>query len=307
VGGQSGFTLTKRAVLSDVCKVTIYVQIKIANMKKSLSLAAVLFWLLPFEYLSAQDVPSPIGYRLPFSQNGVPIYKNLNGRPDLNNARVLGHSLFFMTFNDQTYTDADTHIKYVEIRIPGKEGVNQAELRAEADPPDASSADFNQLFWMKESDFKTASAEYKMYAKTPVFGVLTIPLRIRPAINGHPSSIFNGDLNIGAFVGVMWALDHGGKFMGGPIVSFGVSSLSQNSSNNTGIKDTTSTSLTAATYSMGLVLDVNKKFQLGMIVGWDNAFGNLSQNYIYQNKAWFSLSLNYNFLKYNSVKNASNN
>ena len=114
----------------------------------------------------------------------------------------------------------------------------------------------------------------------------------------HASTIQNGDVNLGTFLGVRLGnkTNTVGFNLGGIL---GVSSTTMNSANNSGITDkSTSQSNTGLNYGVTLVVDVEKKFQVGIVGGWDHALGDLGKGYIYQDRMWIGFSLNYKFLTF---------
>ena len=61
--------------------------------------------------------------------------------------------------------------------------------------------------------------------------------------------------------------------------------------------DKKSESISGINYGFGVVFDWQKKFQIGAILGYDHGVGDLSKTYLYQDKKWVAISLNYKFLR----------
>jgi hypothetical protein len=161
------------------------------------------------------------------------------------------------------------------------------------------SDDFNSWLWVSKTAFDTYK---KNYYGRPKFQIaisgISIPFKYRGQTRGHASSILNGDINLGSFGGARLPIiqNSGGITLGG---FFGVASLPMSSANNSGITDkNASQSITGMNWGVASVFDWQKKFQLGIVWGWDHAVGDLSKTYLYQNKSWIGISLNYKFLDF---------
>lgn len=124
---------------------------------------------------------------------------------------------------------------------------------------------------------------------------LTLPLKIHPALNGHPGSLYNSSFNAGTFLGVRLGFlnDVVGATIGG-FVDF--SNLQQNSSVNSAVANGASEDMFSANYGCGIIFDITRTFQMGALIGWDHGYGDLSKTYLYQRKDWFAVSLNFAFL-----------
>ena len=245
----------------------------------------------------AQDSIPSFSYKILDTKNAVLVYRDDNGKPDKTVFKFWNKKFWFYLVPNTTAED-DDNTQYVQIIIGN--GTNAPTIKPR-DPNVAieiSADDFNQLLWIKKDDFdKKAVNNFPGFASQLTYGALTVPFRIRPSLGDHPSTIFNGDFNVGFFFGERFAFPNK-KFGISAVISTGVSSLNQNSSNNSGIKDTTSQSMMAITYGGGIIFDWADKLQLGIIAGGDNGFDKLSKTYVYQNKLWFAFSLNYKFLDY---------
>jgi hypothetical protein len=245
-----------------------------------------------------QDVPDPIGFKMKTSTDDVKVFRDNSGSPALSHYKIIDRSVWFRQVVVATVTVGNE--KYVMIRIPSGDGRSDAGLAdwtSASDGNRISKLEYNIPLWIREDDFKKYFVlKYPKLKSQFAFGVLTVPFRIRPAVDSHPSSIFNGDFNIGTSIGyrLAFAEKAGASLVG----SFGFSSLNQNSSNNSAIKDASSQSMSAVTYGGGVIVDWARQFQLGVIVGGDNGFGDYSTTYVYQNKAWIAISLNFKFFKY---------
>lgn len=82
--------------------------------------------------------------------------------------------------------------------------------------------------------------------------------------------------------------------------------MSLNASSNTAITGNKTETVQGFTYGYGLIFDVKRQFQIGVVGGFDYAFGDLAKTYVYQNKNWFVFSLNYKFLDFGKNEGPSN-
>lgn len=268
--------------------------------------------------LLAQDSPTPTGYKLKESQSIIYAYRNQNDKPDLTVRNRWNHKYWFKTDNSNkgTFTDATTKEKFIRITIisenrfddnkndwTSEKGYNTLVQWKDEEYIDGS--DFNTWLWIRQSDFDSLKYNYSSSIKgTFVLSGLTVPFKYRPAISGQSNSLINGDINLGSFIG--WRLaknENFGLSLGG---HFGITSISLNAANNSGITGTNTETIQGFNYGYGAVIDLKKKFQIGFVVGYDYGLGNLSKTYVYQQKSWYSFSLNYNFLDFGKKDSDSN-
>lgn len=160
-----------------------------------------------------------------------------------------------------------------------------------------SKDDFNTFLFIEKTEFDVMKLDhYEKYSHGFVLSALTVPFKIYPKIGERATSLSNSSFSVGTFLG--YRLGYLGKLgisLGGV---FGIASINQNAANNTSITGTDSESMFAANYGVALVVDVSRKFQIGTVMGRDYGFGDKSTTYIYQNKNWFALSFNFNFLDF---------
>lgn len=162
------------------------------------------------------------------------------------------------------------------------------------------SQDFNSWLWVSEDDFNNLSQPYyqKFQGRWLMSGITT-PFKYRFAAGTHSSTAVNGDVNLGTLVGWRMVNQTGtaGLSLGGFL---GLGALSMTSANNTSatITSTNSISNFAFNYGGGVILDLDKKFQIGILGGFDHATGDLAGSYIYQDRMWLGFSLNFKFLDF---------
>jgi len=253
----------------------------------------------------AQDDVQPLGYKMVVKQNllSIQVYQDDNGAPNLDCYRNWNFICWFRCDPSQAKTVGG--VTYVPIVIPETNNLIISTAWTKSGDPIGTS-DYDQKLWILKADFEQYAVNYyPRFTSQLAFGGLTVPFRIRPAVKSTPSTIFNGDFNVGSYLG--YRVSVANSFGISVVGAIGISSLSQNASNNTAITDNSGQSMFALTYGGGIIVDWAKKFQVGVIVGADNGFDKLSTTYLYQNKAWFAISLNYSFLTFTSASSNSQN
>lgn len=282
-----------------------------------------LLMMLAMLYLTAlrgfsQENPIPEGYKLKASQNIIYAYRDENNKPDLTVRNRWTKSYWFKVDNTSKgkYEDATTKEKYIRITIPSasrfddakndwtnETGYNITVSWKNEEMIDGS--DFNTWLWIRQADFDELKVDYYRNIKGSfVLSGLTVPFKFRPKVGTQSNSVLNGDINLGSFIGVRFAKGvNFGMSVGGHL---GLSSISLNASNNTGITGSSTETIQGFTYGYEVVFDLKKQFQIGIVGGFDYGLGNLAKTYVYQNKNWFSFSLNYKFLDFGKKETDTN-
>jgi hypothetical protein len=271
-------------------------------------LILTLFFTLFLLITKGQDNDTPIGYRLRKGDQVIKVYQDNKGEPDTSIYNLWIYNYWFKKDGD---TKELNGVKYLKITIPGKfkwkDSLHKYDnlyydkpkekWTQEGAPVDVD--DLNSWLWIKESDFKDYS--YSYYGKINkqfVFSGLTAPYRYRPKSGSSPN-ILTGDVNLGTFIGFrIYSPYKTGLSLG---ASGGLASFNQNPTNNTA-SYINNQAITGFTYGFVAVIDWQKKFQVGAVYGFDHGVGDLSKTYIYQNKPWVALSLNYQFLDFGKAK-----
>ena len=125
-------------------------------------------------------------------------------------------------------------------------------------------------------------------------GVTILPFKFRPKVNfdGKKDGFeFSKDVQLGLSAGLRQRISHYNPFYINLLINIGISSVTLDSFNTRGFQ-TTSTDLAAITFAYGIVLDFNK-IQFGAFVGNDRVSDKNSNNWIYQNKFWWSIGFGY--------------
>ncbi|HJP64331.1 MAG TPA: hypothetical protein VJ844_12880 [Mucilaginibacter sp.] len=287
-------------------------------MKKIFLIA---FCTIAFLNCYGQDDPNIVGYYLKKKGNVIKVYQSkmdqgkIKDEPDISKFNLWDNeSYWFQT----DITVKVNNISYLRITIPNgqrwdpklKSFVTSnsfTNVNAWTDNGLAIDAeDFNTWLWISQSDFDTYKENYYGRPKAQlVFSGITTPFKYRFKTGDHATSILNGDVNLGAYLGIrkIYLNNTLGINIGGIL---GVSSLPMNSSNNNSITDKSSQSVTGVNYGGAFVFDWQKKFQVGAVLGWDHAVGDLSKGYIYQDRMWIGVSLNFKFLDFGGSKDKTN-
>ena len=115
-------------------------------------------------------------------------------------------------------------------------------------------------------------------------GILTVPIKVRPRVTGAERALVS-DATFGPAIAYRFGTD---LFVTQvqPILSLGLCRVAVGTSGDT---VRTETGLTVST---GFQLNVQDRVKLGVIVGWDNTFGDTRRTWPYEGRPWFSLGLN---------------
>lgn len=280
-------------------------------MKKILLFFLVLFCA---SKLYCQDVPIPDGYKLRNVTNFIYVYRDSGDEPDFSVRNRWDTRYWFKIDHTITYEDPKTKEIYIRLTIPSekrydkvKGWTTETDYKTSVDWKDEEyidGSDFNSWLWIKEKDLEKKENHYKNIKGQFVFSGLTIPFKFRPKVGDQTSSVINGDINLGTFLGYRLTKSQNfGMSIGG---HFGISSIALNASNNSAISGNSSETIQGFIYGYGVVFDIKKQFQLGIVGGFDNAIGGLAKTYVYQNKNWFAFSLNFKFLDFGYTTDNSN-
>ncbi|PAM95726.1 hypothetical protein B4N84_06410 [Flavobacterium sp. IR1] len=259
-------------------------------------LLIILFVLSVSSKCFAQSTPAD-GHYLTWVQDNVKVYQSIGGTPVLTAYKYWEFKYWFYA-EDEPITLGNE--KYIKIFIPNSN--ESVPVITEEAPWNAqrttyiTDEDENKWLFLNKNDFDRLKKDH--FPKRTwglIISAMTVPFKIRPKTGERKSSLYNSNWNAGTFIGCRLGFlnDVLGISAGGFLE---VSSLNQTSAENTSIIDNSSTTMSALNYGGGILIDLSRKFQMGAIVGWDHGYGDLSSTYIYQDKAWFALSLNFNFL-----------
>lgn len=125
-------------------------------------------------------------------------------------------------------------------------------------------------------------------------GVTLLPFKIRPSVKIEGKRMgfdFSKDIQLGISGGLKQRISKYNPFYLNALLNFGISSVLMDSYNTNG-KLNESIDVAAFTYGAGLVLDFNK-IQFGVFLGRDLVSDKNNNDWIYQNKTWWSIGFGY--------------
>jgi hypothetical protein len=264
----------------------------------------IILFLAFWGFKTSAQSSLPSGYVLPETTNPVQVHQAI---PVANSPNTYTLSTYSKIWDFKTYffiasstSITISNVEYYLIWIPsGKNGVNFAtnQWTISDNLQKISQSDWDKFLLISKTDFDNKIPHYPKLTHGLVLSAVTMPLKIHPSIDGKPVSLLNANFNAGAFIGYRLGIINNtvGATIGG---FFGISAIDQNSANNSAITGTTTQSMTALDYGVGIVLDITKTVQLGFMIGSDQGTGDYSSTYIYQKKAWYALGINFNFLDF---------
>jgi hypothetical protein len=276
-------------------------------MKKlfAISILIVLSTLVVFGQEDDPGVEAPLGLRIIRNGQDYLIYADQNLSPNLNDYRKINYQVYFRKV-DVPVEEINGKM-YQLISIPGSTR-HKSQDRGEKTVDGAvvytragrsvDKADYDQNFWIEVDVIENYTVtEYYRYANDVFSGLLTAPFKYRLKTGSALESLIDGSLNIAPFVGWKWRVSSVKPHYIAAFGFAGLTSLNYNSANNTRISDADILENgTGHTYGVG----VSFKFgdvSPGFVIGIDKGIGNLGNGFIYNDKVWISVSVNYDFFK----------
>ncbi len=129
----------------------------------------------------------------------------------------------------------------------------------------------------------------KTLVQTFESGVLAVPFKFRPDVPGSVSQL-TGSGSLGAAFAWRAKTDFSTTELS-PLLFVGLSQVALEQNEGAAAKETQ-----ALTLATGLQIEVIGRTKLGVVVGWDRAFGAEGRAWAYQGRPWFSVGINYAFL-----------
>lgn len=223
----------------------------------------------------------------------------------------LSHSNFY--FKVITIKDhPGKEYKIVEISFPDYKRMKRGRYKSiETDSANSSnyidSSDNGSIFWMKETVFnelleKQFIRKYyrRRYPSFAYGATFALPFKMRPETHGQNMKL-TPEIQLGGYAGCRIRLTRHSDFsITLPTITLGVSTLGVND-NNTINENASQTDIApdglvlGRTVSLGAILQYNN-FQMGVVMGWDKASGEIGKNWIYNDKPWYSFSIGFSFL-----------
>ncbi|MAD96833.1 MAG: hypothetical protein CMB99_05835 [Flavobacteriaceae bacterium] len=264
-----------------------------------------LIGILSITIATAQEtrVDEPLGLRIKRNGTDYLIYVDKGGKPDFKDSRKLNYQVYFRIVNTTKYKQGT--VEYTLISIPGSRKIQDQKIDKSGKPIIESRngrtigpPDYDQNFWIKSDDLKdNTEVEYFKFANNVFSGLLTAPFKYRLKAGSTSAAMLDGDFNIAPFIGWKWRVSSRNPYYIAPFGFAGITSLSYNSANNSLITDADKQENgTGLTYGLGLSFKFGA-VSPGFVLGWDKGFGNLGEAFSYNNRAWISFSVNYDFFK----------
>jgi hypothetical protein len=210
--------------------------------------------------------------------------------------------VYVLKFSDNFTDVARTDNKNIRHLLP--QGVPNNALYIDV-------ANFNTYYWILKSEliqlindgFVIVNFETGKYK--PTFGAtVSLPFKYRPKVDDLNVKI-TPDVTLGGFLGGRIRLSRTeAYYISLPVWTLGLTTLAINDNNNPSDPEMGDGLVLGITTSLGVIIELDD-FQLGLLVGWDRAAGELGKNWIYNDKAWYSFSVGYTFVGANAGKPAN--
>lgn len=166
--------------------------------------------------------------------------------------------------------------------------------------------DNGRSFWMREDIFnklvedKSIKKRYRApYVSFSYGASLSLPFKMRPETKEQHMKI-TPEFTLGGYAGPRLRLSHySDLFLTLPVVTLGVTTIGINDNNtikevSSPDKDNDDGLVLGRTFSLGAVLQY-EHFQMGFIMGWDKASGEIGKKWIYNDNPWYSFSIGFSF------------
>jgi hypothetical protein len=186
----------------------------------------------------------------------------------------------------------DTSYRYRRFNV---ELTPAAEQRLAAAAERISPADIarTRTFCVDKEIFnRTSTRVYRRFSWDLAAGVLLLPIKLRGG--GSRDFDFSKDVTLGTVAGPRWRIHSQRDVFVSVLGGAGITAVTLDAENTAGVV-TEATDRAAVTVTTGVMFEVNR-FQLGLMVGWDQISNPNQQNWEYQGHRWLSLGLGYTLL-----------
>lgn len=161
-----------------------------------------------------------------------------------------------------------------------------------------SAEDNNDFFYIAPRDFDDFHVQKRYYRFLrnirPNLGSLVVPIKARPKVGSTPFD-FTTDFTVGSSIGAKMRLSPTQPHYLSIVGVFGVSTIDVGPETTGGFV-TSMTKYSALTPGLGIILEFDG-FQIGLVAGKDYLGGNVSNEWIYDGKTWWSFGIGYEFLR----------
>lgn len=282
-------------------------------MKKlfAISILLVLSTLVALGQDDALKADAPLGLRIQRNGQDYLIYADQNLSPNFNDYRKINYQVYFRKV--EVPVQEINGKAYQMISIPGsgyKQGHSKIEKQVDGKAvyPRAGSIvsqeDYGHNFWIEVDVIENyTETEYYRYSNDVFAGLLTAPFKYRLKLGNAPESIMDGGFNIAPFVGWKWRVSSVRPIFLAPFSFVGITTLNYNTANNIRITDPD-----ILENGIGITIGAGVSFKYGnvspgLVIGWDRGIGYHGNGFMYNDKAWISISVNYDFFK--PIKNTA--
>lgn len=135
---------------------------------------------------------------------------------------------------------------------------------------------------------------------------LSVPFKIRPEIRNINMKI-TPEIALGGFVGFKKRINqYKPHYWYFPVVTAGVTIIGINQDNTIVEQETQDIKdglVFARTFTLGTLVQLDD-FQLGLMIGWDKAGGEIGKDWIYNDRLWYSFSLGFDFIRNDKKENS---
>ena len=172
--------------------------------------------------------------------------------------------------------------------------------------------DENKTFLIRQSDFEENEKEglifkeYDTWKPSLGYGAqVSVPFKLRPKIN-EDNFRLTPELQLGGYLSLRFRFDERkSRYLHFPFITAGIGGLGINKDNI--IDESTNTGeglVMGLTTSLGSAIELDG-FQLGVMIGWDKAGGEIGKDWIYNGRPWYSFGIGFTFL--NGGRNENDN
>ncbi|WP_298505079.1 hypothetical protein [uncultured Maribacter sp.] len=174
---------------------------------------------------------------------------------------------------------------------------------------DVSYGDHDNVYLIPSTEFDEYETEGDIYKKYRLghldfdYGAqLSVPFKLRPKINDDNMRI-TPEFQLGGFMSLKTRIDRKrGRFLHLPLITAGVSGLGVNSDNKIDESTTTGEGLVmGTTFTVGSAIELGD-FQIGLMMGWDKAGGEVGKDWQYNGRPWYSFGIGFSFLQRSKSK-----
>lgn len=167
----------------------------------------------------------------------------------------------------------------------------------------AGNGDNNKTYLIRQTEFEenerdgTIFKEYDIWEPSLGYGAqILVPFKLRPKINEDNLRI-TPEVQLGGYLSMRFRFDkRRSRYLHLPFVTAGVSGLGINNDNK--IDESTNTGeglVMGTTFTIGSAIELGA-FQLGVMMGWDKAGGEIGKDWIYNGRPWYSFGIGFTFL-----------